>query len=172
MFQRAMPDLMGMKNIIIINDEAHHCYPEKPKDPDDEDLKGDEKKEAEKNNKAARLWILGLEAVNRKLGISRVIDLSATPFFLRGSGYTEDTLFPWTIERVLAHGCYRMQHHQAAARPGGGKHPWPRYADVSRPLGEHPQGHAHVRGRAYGIGLPSARRAGAYRTWSGRATRL
>ena len=64
---------------------------------DDEELKGDEKKEAEKNNEAARLWISGLEAVNRKLGVARVIDLSATPFFLRGSGYAEGTLFPWTM---------------------------------------------------------------------------
>lgn len=39
----------------------------------------------------------GAEAVNRKLGLSRVIDLSATPFFLRGSGYAEGTLFPWTM---------------------------------------------------------------------------
>jgi type III restriction enzyme len=97
MLQRVMPDLMGMKNILVINDEAHHCYREKPQDIDDEDLKGDEKKEAEKNNEAARLWIFGLEAVNRKLGASRVIDLSATPFFLRGSGYAEGTLFPWTM---------------------------------------------------------------------------
>jgi type III restriction enzyme len=97
MLQRVMPDLMGMKNILVINDEAHHCYREKPKDADDEDLKGDEKKEAEKNNEAARLWISGLEAVNRKLGLTRVIDLSATPFFLRGSGYAEGTLFPWTM---------------------------------------------------------------------------
>ena len=97
MLQRVMPDLMGMKNILAINDEAHHCYREKPKDADDEDLKGDEKKEAEKNNEAARLWISGLEAVNRKLGLSRVMDLSATPFFLRGSGYAEGTLFPWTM---------------------------------------------------------------------------
>jgi type III restriction enzyme len=97
MLQRVMPDLMGMKNILVINDEAHHCYREKPKDADDEDLKGDDKKEAEKNNEAARLWISGLEAVNRKLGLSRVIDLSATPFFLRGSGYAEGTLYPWTM---------------------------------------------------------------------------
>jgi hypothetical protein len=34
---------------------------------------------------------------NRKLGVSRVIDLSATPFFLHGSGYAEGTLFPWTM---------------------------------------------------------------------------
>ena len=31
MLQRVMPDLMGMKNILVINDEAHHCYREKPK---------------------------------------------------------------------------------------------------------------------------------------------
>ncbi|MHB1358433.1 MAG: BPTD_3080 family restriction endonuclease [Rhodocyclaceae bacterium] len=97
MLQRVMPDLMGMKNILVINDEAHHCYREKPKDADEEALKGDEKKEAEKNNEAARLWITGLEAVKRKLGVARVMDLSATPFFLSGSGYAEGTLFPWTM---------------------------------------------------------------------------
>src|SRR5258708_3533380 len=97
MLQRVMPDLMGMKNILVLNDEAHHCYREKPQEPDDEELKGDERKEAEKNNEAARLWISGLEEVNRKLGLARVIDLSATPFFLHGSGYAEGTLFPWTM---------------------------------------------------------------------------
>jgi len=97
MIQRVMPDLMGMKNILVLNDEAHHCYREKPKDEDDEELKGDEKKEAQQNSKAARLWINGLEAVNRKLGVSRVMDLSATPFFLSGSGYAEGTLFTWTV---------------------------------------------------------------------------
>src|SRR6266511_6096810 len=97
MLQRVMPDLMGMKNILVLNDEAHHCYREKPDRGDEGDLTGDERKEAEKNNEAARLWISGLEAVNRKLRTSRVIDLSATPFFLRGSGYAEGTLFPWTM---------------------------------------------------------------------------
>jgi type III restriction enzyme len=99
MIQRVMPDLMGMKNVLVLNDEAHHCYREKvgEKEEDEEDLKGDEKKEAEKNKEAARLWISGLEAVNRKLGVARVIDLSATPFFLSGSGYVEGTLFPWTM---------------------------------------------------------------------------
>ena len=98
MLQRVMPELMGMKNIFAINDEAHHCYREKPgAAPDDDDLKGDDRKEAEQNNEAARLWISGLEAVNRKLGLARVLDLSATPFFLRGSGYAEGTLFPWTM---------------------------------------------------------------------------
>ena len=97
MIQRVMPDLMGMKRILVLNDEAHHCYREKPPEPDDEELKGDEKKEAEKNREAARLWISGLESVNRTLGLQRVFDLSATPFFLSGSGYAEGALFPWTV---------------------------------------------------------------------------
>lgn len=98
MIQRVMPELMGMKNIMVINDEAHHCYQEKPvKQDDSEDLKGDDKKEAEENNEAARLWINGIKSVQRQLGLNRVIDLSATPFFLRGSGYVEGTLFPWTM---------------------------------------------------------------------------
>jgi len=98
MLQRVMPDLMGLKNVMVLNDEAHHCYREKPNhDDEDDDLTGDDKKEAEKNSEAARLWISGLEIVNRKLGLTRVIDLSATPFFLSGSGYAEGTLFPWTM---------------------------------------------------------------------------
>lgn len=97
MIQRVMPELMGLKNIMVINDEAHHCYREKPDRENEGDLKGDERKEAEKNNEAARLWISGLEMVKRKLGIAHLMDLSATPFFLRGSGYAEGTLFPWTM---------------------------------------------------------------------------
>ena len=97
MLQRVMPGLMGMKRILALNDEAHHCYREKPAGDDEEGpLKGDDRKEAERNLEAARVWISGLEAVQRKLGLQRVIDLSATPFFLRGSGYAEGTLFPWT----------------------------------------------------------------------------
>ena len=96
MIQRVMPDLMGMKDVLVINDEAHHCYREKPNAEADA-LKGDDRKEAEQNNEAARMWITGLEAVKRTLGVARVVDLSATPFFLAGSGYIEGTLFPWTM---------------------------------------------------------------------------
>lgn len=97
MLQRVMPELMGLKNVLVLNDEAHHCYREKPGTEEEAELKGDEKKEAEANKEAARLWISGIEAVKRKLGVPWVIDLSATPFFLRGSGYVEGTLFPWTM---------------------------------------------------------------------------
>jgi len=97
MIQRVMPDLMGMKNVMVINDEAHHCYREKPGSSEVDELKGDDKREAAKNQEAARMWISGLETIQRRLGINRIVDLSATPFFLRGSGYVEGTLFPWTM---------------------------------------------------------------------------
>jgi type III restriction enzyme len=94
MLRRACGDLMGLKNIVVLNDEAHHCYREKPQAEDGERLKSEDRDEAKKNNEAARLWISGIETVKRKLGLAAIYDLSATPFFLRGSGYAEGTLFP------------------------------------------------------------------------------
>jgi len=60
-------------------------------------LTGDDRKEAERNQEAARTWLTAVETVDRLLGVARVVDLSATPFFLSGSGYAEGTLFPWTM---------------------------------------------------------------------------
>ena len=97
MLQRVCPELMGIRNVMALNDEAHHCYREKPGETEEGALKGDDRKEAQKNKEAARLWITGLETAAEKLGLKRVVDLSATPFFLRGSGYAEGTLFPWTM---------------------------------------------------------------------------
>ncbi|TGT72987.1 restriction endonuclease [bacterium M00.F.Ca.ET.159.01.1.1] len=97
MLQRACGELLSLKNIVVINDEAHHCYRERPPTEEELTLKGDEKEEAEKNNQAARLWISGIEALKRTVGVRAVFDLSATPFFLRGSGYEEGTLFPWVV---------------------------------------------------------------------------
>lgn len=104
MLQRVIGDLMGEDNLIVFNDEAHHCYREKPGEKEDitafdGEMKREATKEANANNEAARLWISGLEIINKhkKRGIMRVFDLSATPFFLRGSGYGEGTLFPWTM---------------------------------------------------------------------------
>ena len=97
MIQRVMPELMGIKNIMVLNDEGHHCYRHKVGEDHEGRLTGEERQEAKKNNEAARVWISGLEMIKDKLGIRQVIDLSATPFFLRGSGYAEGTLFPWTV---------------------------------------------------------------------------
>ena len=94
--RRVCRDLAGKKQIIVINDEAHHCYRQKP-DAVKEPLSGDERVEAQKRDEEARVWLTGIEAVKRKIGIKSVFDLSATPFFLKGSGYPEGTLFPWVV---------------------------------------------------------------------------
>ena len=104
MVRRVCRELGNKKNIIVLNDEAHHCYRHKPEDDGlsavaqaGEKLKGDERVEAERREGKARVWISGLEAVKSKIGIKAIYDLSATPFFLRGSGYPEGTLFPWVV---------------------------------------------------------------------------
>ncbi len=94
MVNRAFKSILNKSRVLVINDEAHHCYREKP---NDEKLTGDDRKEADENNKAARVWLSGLEALSKKISINAVIDLSATPYFLRGSGYQEGTMFPWAI---------------------------------------------------------------------------
>ena len=99
MIQRVMPDLMGLKNILVINDEAHHCYREKPKH-EAEDEATSRAKRKRKPNRTTKPPACGFPASKRSTassGLSRVLDLSATPFFLRGSGYAEGTLFPWTM---------------------------------------------------------------------------
>ena len=96
MVRRVCRELRTKKNIIVLNDEAHHCYRRRP-DSQDEKLKGDDRVEAKQRNEEARVWISGLEAVKSKIGVKAIYDLSATPFFLRGSGWPEATLFPWVV---------------------------------------------------------------------------
>ncbi|MBK5263687.1 MAG: DEAD/DEAH box helicase family protein [Alphaproteobacteria bacterium] len=97
MLQRACGELMSIKNVVVINDEAHHCYEERPQGSVEELADADAKAEAKENKEAARLWINGIKALKKKVGVRAVYDLSATPFFLAGSGYVEGTLFPWVV---------------------------------------------------------------------------
>jgi len=98
MLKRACGDLLELgQKVVVINDEAHHCYRARPRSEDEDALTGEDRTAAERNNEAAGLWISGLEALKRKIGVRAVYDLSATPFFLQGSGYVEGTLFPWTV---------------------------------------------------------------------------
>ena len=94
MLQRACRDLLREKDVIVINDEAHHCYRHR-KISYEETASTEDQDEIMKNDETARLWISGIEALGRRVDIKCVYDLSATPFFLRGSGYPEGQLFPW-----------------------------------------------------------------------------
>lgn len=100
MLRRVMPELINFKSVLVINDEAHHCYCSRPEDSNFDPegiIAKDDKDECEKNERVARVWYNGLVALKRLIPDTRVLDLSATPFFLKGSGYKEGTLFPWTV---------------------------------------------------------------------------
>ena len=96
MLRRVLSRLMGLRRVVVFNDEGHHCY--RPNVLSEErKVESEEREEAKKNAEAARVWISGIETVKKTLPVPVVFDLSATPFFLRGSGYAEGTLFPWTV---------------------------------------------------------------------------
>ncbi len=82
------------QQIVVFNDEAHHCYQDKPLPADTKGSLSAEEKDA---NEEARLWFTGLQAVAKHIGIKQIFDLSATPFYLQGSGYTEGHIFSWTV---------------------------------------------------------------------------
>ena len=93
MVSRVLRDLgADTQQILVLNDEAHHCYVDKP-------LPAGEKahKEAEAANEDARVWFRGLQEIAKHVGMKQVFDLSATPFYLSGSGYSEGHIFPWTV---------------------------------------------------------------------------
>ncbi|MFZ6005765.1 MAG: BPTD_3080 family restriction endonuclease [Actinomycetota bacterium] len=91
---RVLRDLMGRGKgeIVVLNDEAHHCYQDKPLGAAD---KLDA--EAKERNEGARVWFRGLRAVQKRVGTKAIYDLSATPFYLGGSGYQEGYIFPWAV---------------------------------------------------------------------------
>jgi len=95
MVARVLRDFMGRGKgeIVVFNDEAHHCYQNKPLGDTDEPLDA----EAKERNQDARVWFKGLQAVKKKVGIKTIYDLSATPFYLAGSGHQEGYIFPWVV---------------------------------------------------------------------------
>jgi len=96
MVARVLRDLGGGNEpVVVFSDEAHHCYQDKPLPQDVGRLKLT--REQEEANADARVWFRGLQAVARKAGVKAVYDLSATPYYLGGSGYYEGYIFPWTV---------------------------------------------------------------------------
>lgn len=77
--------------IVVFNDEAHHCYRYS------EQLTEKLTKEQQDANKEAGTWFTGLQWVMKRAGLKSVYDLSATPFYISGSGYGEGHIFPWVV---------------------------------------------------------------------------
>lgn len=92
--RRVLKELGTKQNILVINDEAHHAYrpallPEEVK----AELAADEIAEREE----ATVWVSGLDRIASTRGINLCADFSATPFYIKGSGYEEGAPFPWIV---------------------------------------------------------------------------
>lgn len=91
--RRVLGKLAGYKDLIVINDEAHHAYRQKA------EVKVS-KKEAEElgiDLDEATRWIEGLDRIHKTRRIRRCFDLSATPFAPTGKKNVEGALFSWVI---------------------------------------------------------------------------
>jgi len=87
--KRVMRNFKQGTRLLILNDEAHHCYLPKSKEktPDTE---------ADENARAA-VWFTGISEISKRFKLAGVYDLSATPYYLQGSGYQAYTLFGWVV---------------------------------------------------------------------------
>lgn len=106
--RRVLGDLYERMPVMVLNDEAHHCYRPAPlTDEQRKSLSTEDLKRAQAENEEATVWIEGLDKLNNveggkgegqtKPGIAMCVDLSATPFYISGSGYVEGSPFPWLV---------------------------------------------------------------------------
>ena len=92
--RRVLKELGNKQNILVINDEAHHAYRPAPLPEEVKaQLSADEIAEREE----ATVWVSGLDRIARARGINFCADFSATPFYIKGSGYEEGAPFPWIV---------------------------------------------------------------------------
>jgi type III restriction enzyme len=88
------------QSVFVFNDEAHHAY-RRGEAAEEQELVLDEET-ARKNDREATVWIEGLDRINRVLGgktngIRLCVDVSATPFYIQGSGNKVGRPFPWVV---------------------------------------------------------------------------
>jgi len=88
--KRSLSKFKTGSRLLILNDEAHHCYLPKSKSRTTDNEESDE-------NERAAVWFSGLKEILRKFKVQNVYDLSATPYYLSGSGYQAYSLFPWVV---------------------------------------------------------------------------
>jgi len=84
--RKVMPNFSSKDRLLVINDEAHHCYLPRPNS-----------KKNDTDNQVASVWYNAILEIKRHFQLLNVYDLSATPYFLGGSGYPEGKLFDWIV---------------------------------------------------------------------------
>ncbi len=115
---------------LVFNDEAHHAY--RRGDASVAENLDDDRYLAKKNDREATVWIEGLDRIHklaggrRRRGISLCVDLSATPFYIQGSGNEVGRHFPWIVSDFglldsIESGLVKIP--QLPARDAGGAQP-------------------------------------------------
>ncbi|MCL0102627.1 DEAD/DEAH box helicase family protein [Dehalococcoidia bacterium] len=99
---RVLTDLAGKSNILVLNDEAHHCYRPAPLEENSKQgrlptMEGLTRKEVVEEWERATRWVQALDRINATRGVNFCMDLSATPYYIKGSGYEEGRPFPWIV---------------------------------------------------------------------------
>lgn len=91
--RRVLGDLSAFKDIVVVNDEAHHAY----RVPADIKISKAQAAAQGLDLEEATRWIEGLDRIHGQLRISRCFDLSATPFAPTGKTTTQAALFDWIV---------------------------------------------------------------------------
>jgi len=81
---RVLNDFGNAENILVINDEAHHCH-------------RDSQGEDEGSSEEATIWVSGLDRIHEARGILKCFDLTATPFKPTGKNNQGEMLFSWIV---------------------------------------------------------------------------
>ena len=91
--KRVLGKLSAYKDLVIINDEAHHAY----RKPAEVKVSKKDAEEFGIDLEEATRWIEGLDRIHKMRRINLCFDLSATPFAPTGKTSTEAALFEWVV---------------------------------------------------------------------------
>ena len=91
--RNVLGDMASSRNLLVINDEAHHAW------RINEEAKGKYLRQRDMKDSAeeATVWVGGLDRIHRSRKILRCFDLSATPFSPSGKKAAEEALFGWIV---------------------------------------------------------------------------
>lgn len=91
-WKQSLKRVLGLKQgcrLLVLNDEAHHCYLPK--------VQGARNDGSAAENEKAAVWFSAIAEMAAEYELPWIYDLSATPYYLSGSGYEAYSLFPWIV---------------------------------------------------------------------------
>lgn len=91
--REVLGEMANARNLLVINDEAHHAWRVNWEAAGKYLRKRDLKDSAEE----ATVWVGGLDRLHRARGILKCYDFSATPFSPSGKQSSEEALFGWIV---------------------------------------------------------------------------